>query len=112
MIWSCFLSCSSKFAAVVSLYGRNGVLPAHVQLESKDNTLVQNIHNKPTLLWLAPYIGLDTEYMMDALSLIGILLSFSGFVSQKFCTKPMFAASWSLYYSLYQVGQTFLWFQW
>uniref|UniRef100_A0A1B6EIL8 Lipase maturation factor n=1 Tax=Cuerna arida TaxID=1464854 RepID=A0A1B6EIL8_9HEMI len=103
---------ASLYIQIPGLYGRNGVLPAHVQLESKDNTLVQNIHNKPTLLWLAPYIGLDTEYMMDALSLIGILLSFSGFVSQKFCTKPMFAASWSLYYSLYQVGQTFLWFQW
>lgn len=34
------------------------------------------------------------------------------FISQKFCSKPMFAALWSLYFSLYQVGQTFLWFQW
>lgn len=60
------------------LYGKNGVLPAHTQLETKDSNVVHNIHNKPTLLWLAPYIGLDTEYMMDVLSLTGIFLSFTG----------------------------------
>ncbi|XP_054269593.1 lipase maturation factor 2-like [Macrosteles quadrilineatus] len=103
---------ASIYIQIPGLYGENGVLPAHVQLEAKDDNLVRNIHNKPTLLWLAPYIGLDTEYMMDVLALTGIFLSFTGFVSQKFCNKPMFAALWSLYYSLYQVGQTFLWFQW
>lgn len=65
---------------ISGLYGKNGILPAHVQLDSKDPNLVHNIHNKPTLLWLAPYIGLDTEYMMDVLSLTGIFLSFTGYV--------------------------------
>ncbi|KAJ4439356.1 hypothetical protein ANN_07478 [Periplaneta americana] len=94
------------------LYGNNGVLPARTQLDSKAKTLSARIHTKPTLLWLAPYIGLDTEYMMDVLALLGIFLAFTGFVSQKFCTAPSFAGLWSLYYSLYQVGQTFMWFQW
>lgn len=62
------------------LYGKNGVLPAHTQLETKDSNVVHNIHNKPTLLWLASYIGLDTEYMMDVLALTGIFLSFTGYV--------------------------------
>lgn len=102
---------TSLYIQIPGLYGKNGVLPAHTQLSTKDN-LSRNIHNKPTLLWFAPYIGLDTEYMMDILALTGMFLSFTGFISQKFCSKPIFAALWSLYYSLYQVGQTFMWFQW
>lgn len=102
----------SFYVQIPGLYGDNGVLPAKTQLDSKATTLTARIHNKPTLLWLAPYVGLDTEYMMDVLALLGIFLAFTGFISQKFCTTPMFAGLWSLYYSLYQVGQTFMWFQW
>lgn len=50
--------------------------------------------------------------MMDVLALLGIFLAFTGLVSQKFCCKPTFFALWSLYYSLFQVGQTFMTFQW
>uniref|UniRef100_A0A1B6DGU2 Lipase maturation factor n=1 Tax=Clastoptera arizonana TaxID=38151 RepID=A0A1B6DGU2_9HEMI len=103
---------ASLYVQIPGLYGKNGILPAHKQLETKENNLVRNIHNKPTLLWFAPYIGLDTEYMMDVLALTGMFLAFTGFISQKFCSKPIFAAIWSLYYSLFQVGQTFMWFQW
>lgn len=103
---------TSFYVQIPGLYGNNGILPARTQLDSKAKTLSARIHTKPTLLWLAPYIGLDTEYMMDVLALLGIFLAFTGFVSQKFCTAPSFAGLWSLYYSLYQVGQTFMWFQW
>nr|CAD7433739.1 unnamed protein product [Timema monikensis] len=88
------------------LYGENGVLPARTQLENKGRSLASSLQTKPTLLWLAPYIGLDTEYMMDVLALMGM------FTSQKFCTVPILFGLWSLYYSLYQVGQTFMWYQW
>lgn len=61
------------------LYGNNGVLPARTQLDAKEGTtLAAKMHMKPTLLWLAPYIGLDTEYMMDVLALIGMFLAFTG----------------------------------
>lgn len=103
---------TSLYVQIPGLYGNNGVLPARIQLDSKAKTLSGRIHTKPTLLWLAPYIGLDTEYMMDVLALLGIFLAFTGFVSQKFCTAPSFAGLWSLYYSLYQVGETFMKFQW
>ncbi|XP_067008786.1 lipase maturation factor 2 isoform X2 [Anabrus simplex] len=103
---------TSFYIQIPGLYGDKGVLPAKNQLDSKATTLTARIHNKPTLLWLAPYVGLNTEYMMDVLALLGIFLAFTGFISQKFCTTPMFAGLWSLYYSLYQVGQTFMWFQW
>ncbi|KAL0280572.1 UNVERIFIED_CONTAM: hypothetical protein PYX00_001831 [Menopon gallinae] len=103
----------SFYIQIPGLFGNNGILPArNFLMDSSGKTLMENIHNKPTLLWFAPILRLNTEYMMDVLALIGVILSFSGFISQKFCSLPIFAALWSLYYSLYQVGQTFLWFQW
>lgn len=107
------MSLIKTFPFFSGLYGNNGILPARNQLaDTTSKTLSEKIHNKPTLLWFAPYLGLNTEYMMDVLALTGIFLSFTGFISQKFCTAPIFGALWSLYYSLYQVGQTFMWFQW
>lgn len=36
---------------------------------------------KPTLLWFAPLIGLNVEYLMDVLALFGTFVAFSGYVS-------------------------------
>lgn len=58
------------------LFGNNGILPARIQIEGTQ--LVTAIHNRPTLLHLARYVGLDTQYMMDALALLGICIAFTG----------------------------------
>jgi len=103
----------SFYIQIPGLYGDNGVLPARNLLEnSKHKTLSAKVHYQPTLLWLAPYLGLDTAYAMDVLTLLGAFLAFTGFVSQKFCTIPLFAGLWSLYFSLVQVGQVFVTSQW
>ncbi|KAK9881471.1 hypothetical protein WA026_016355 [Henosepilachna vigintioctopunctata] len=99
----------SFYIQIPGLYGDNGILPARSLLEnSKHKTLSAKIHYQPTLLWLAPYLGLDINYALDVLSLLGSFLAFTGFVSQKMCTLPLFAGLWSLYFSLYQVGQVFV----
>ncbi|CAH0546015.1 unnamed protein product [Brassicogethes aeneus] len=99
----------SFYIQIPGLYGDNGILPASSLLEnSKHKTLSAKVHYQPTLLWLAPYLGLNTNYALDVLALLGSFLAFTGFVSQKFCTIPLFAGLWSLYFSLYQIGQTFV----
>ncbi|XP_028135672.1 lipase maturation factor 2 [Diabrotica virgifera virgifera] len=99
----------SFYVQIPGLYGDNGVLPARSVLEnSKHKTLSAKVHYQPTLLWLAPYLGLDTSYALDLLSLLGAFLAFTGIISQKFCTIPLFAGLWSLYFSLFQVGQAFV----
>lgn len=103
---------ASLYVQIPGLYGNNGVLPARTQMDIKETEFAAKLQKKPTLLWFAPYVGMDTEYMMDVLTLIGMFFSFTGFVAQRFCTKSTFTALWSLYYSVYQVGQTFMWFQW
>ncbi|XP_012221862.1 lipase maturation factor 2-like [Linepithema humile] len=103
----------SFYIQIPGLYGDNGILPARTQVDLKARaTLLNKLKQKPTLLWFAPYLGLNVEYMLDVLSLLGAVLSFIGFVTQTFCIAPVFAGLWSLYFSLYQIGQTFIWFQW
>ena len=61
------------------LYGDNGILPARTQVDLKSRSpLLHKLRQKPTLLWFAPYLGLNVEYMLDVLSLIGVALSFAG----------------------------------
>lgn len=63
------------------LYGDNGILPAKAEIDLKAHaTLSNKLKQKPTLLWFAPYLGLNVEYMLDVLSLLGIVLSFAGYV--------------------------------
>ncbi|XP_076672338.1 lipase maturation factor 2 [Andrena cerasifolii] len=103
----------SFYVQIPGLYGDNGILPARTQLDLKSRMpLLHKLKQKPTLLWFAPYFGLNVEYMLDVSSLFGVILSFAGFVSQRFCIAVVFALLWSIYYSLYQIGQTFMWFQW
>ncbi|KAL6268444.1 hypothetical protein P5V15_001579 [Pogonomyrmex californicus] len=103
----------SFYVQIPGLYGDNGILPARTELDLKARgPLLNKLKQKPSFLWFAPYLGLNVEYMLDVLSLIGIILSFAGFISQRFCIAPIFAGLWSLYYSLYQIGQTFMFFQW
>nr|XP_022920242.1 lipase maturation factor 2-like [Onthophagus taurus] len=104
---------ASFYIQIPGLYGDNGVLPARAVLDnSMYKTFSARAHYQPTLLWLAPYLGLDTNYALDVLALMGIFLAFTGFISQKMCTIPLYAALWSLYFSLYQVGQVFVTSQW
>jgi len=42
------------------------------------STLFSKPRPKPTYLWLAPYLGLNIEYMLDVLSLLGAIFSFAG----------------------------------
>lgn len=90
------------------LFGNDGILPARLQLENIGTAKISAMHKKPTLLHLASFIGLDAGYMIDVLAILGAIISFTGFVSQKFCLLPIFAAMWSLYYSLIQVSQVFV----
>ncbi|KAK4873362.1 hypothetical protein RN001_015391 [Aquatica leii] len=99
----------SFYIQIPGLYGDNGILPVRSLLENNNyKSWSAKVHYQPTLLWFAPYLGLDTHYALDVLALLGSFLAFTGFVSQKFCTLPLFAGLWSLYFSIYQVGQIFV----
>ncbi|CAB3385586.1 Hypothetical predicted protein [Cloeon dipterum] len=106
----------SLYVQIPGLNGLNGILPARSELDSakigKQATLLDKLKAKPTLLWLAPDIGLNTEYAMELIALVGAAISFLAFVFRTLCTAPVFAALWILYQSLFQVNPVFLGFQW
>lgn len=66
------------------------------------------IHQKakdiPSLLWLAPVIGIDVPLMMDFIALLGIIISFVSMVWGRMRDMTNFTLLWMLYFSLFQVN--------
>lgn len=86
------------------LYGREGILPARRVLRLGGKGLWEQLRDSPTLLWLSPHLGLDTELGMELLCLLGVFASFSALLFESLRDSLLFALLWALYLSLYQVG--------
>lgn len=102
----------SLYVQIPGLYGRDGILPARRVLRLSGKGLWEQLRDFPTLLWLGPSLGLDTELGMELLCLLGVLCSFGALLLEPLRDSLVFALLWVLYLSLYQVGQVFLYFQW
>ncbi|XP_063960788.1 lipase maturation factor 2-like [Lytechinus pictus] len=103
---------ASLYIQIPGLYGANGILPAESQLKRNGRHPVACFQEKPTLLWFAPDLGLSTEHAMELFCVLGCLLSVVCLVSRRMRDSISYGCLWFLYLSVYQVGQTFLWFQW
>ncbi|XP_048585102.1 lipase maturation factor 2 isoform X2 [Nematostella vectensis] len=103
---------ASLYIQIPGLYGRNGILPARLALQSGGVSTWEDFRARPTLLWYMPNLGLDTETGMELLAITGIFVSLLAMSMDSWRDSGTFVILWYLYYSLYQVGQTFLWFQW
>ncbi|KAK2167802.1 hypothetical protein NP493_1259g00004 [Ridgeia piscesae] len=103
---------ASLFVQIPGLYGDNGVLPAKLVVETDATSLKDLFTSQPTLLRVTSAVGLDVQTGMDVLCLAGIILSFVAMISSVQRNCIVFGLLWVLYLSLYQVGQTFLSFQW
>ncbi|XP_044135849.1 lipase maturation factor 2 [Bufo gargarizans] len=102
----------SLYTQIPGLYGREGILPAWKMLRFTGKGLWEQLNDSPTLLWLGPRIGLDTEQSMELICLLGTVLSLGALLFNCFRDSLIFLLLWILYLSLCQVGQVFLYFQW
>ncbi|KAM4676298.1 lipase maturation factor 2 [Discoglossus pictus] len=102
----------SLYTQIPGLYGREGILPARKMLRFSGKGLWEQLMDSPTLLWLGPRLGLDTEQSMELLCLLGALLSLGALLFRPLRDSLVFLLLWVFYLSLYQVGQVFLYFQW
>ncbi|XP_037538792.1 lipase maturation factor 2a [Nematolebias whitei] len=102
----------SVYLQIPGLYGNDGLLPARWQLRYTGKPLLEQMLSSPTLLWLGPRLGLDTQTTMELLCLIGAVLSLAATLTEAFRDSLVFFCLWVFYLSLYQVGQVFLYFQW
>ncbi|XP_029471161.1 lipase maturation factor 2 [Rhinatrema bivittatum] len=103
---------SSLYVQIPGLYGKNGILPARKMLKYTGKSLWEQLRESPTLLWLGPRLGLNTEQGMELICLLGTFLAFGAMVMEPLRDSLVFLLLWILYLSLYQVGQVFLYFQW
>uniref|UniRef100_A0A8C9TD55 Lipase maturation factor n=1 Tax=Scleropages formosus TaxID=113540 RepID=A0A8C9TD55_SCLFO len=103
---------ASLYVQIPGLYGNEGILPARYQMRFTGKTLLELLRDSPTLLWLGPRLGLNTQQGMELICLLGVLLSFGAMVMNPLRDSLVFFCLWALYLSVYQVGQVFLYFQW
>ncbi|XP_006633846.2 lipase maturation factor 2a [Lepisosteus oculatus] len=103
---------ASLYVQIPGLYGNDGILPARWQMRYTGKSLLEQLRDSPTLLWLGPRLGLDTQQGMELICLLGTLLAFGAMVLEPLRDSLIFFCLWALYLSLYQVGQVFLYFQW
>ncbi|KAM9245642.1 lipase maturation factor 2 [Leptosomus discolor] len=102
----------SLYVQIPGLYGRDGILPARRVLRLSGKGLWEQLRDFPTLLWLGPSLGLETELGMELICLLGALASLGALLFEPLRDSLLFALLGVLYLSLYQVGQVFLYFQW
>ncbi|MEQ2221595.1 hypothetical protein ILYODFUR_017445 [Ilyodon furcidens] len=102
----------SLYVQIPGLYGNDGLLPARWQLRYTGKPLLDQLLSSPTLLWLGPHLGLDTQTAMELLCLTGAALSVAAMLVEALRDSLVFFCLWALYLSMYQVGQVFLYFQW
>ncbi|XP_028823280.1 lipase maturation factor 2a isoform X2 [Denticeps clupeoides] len=97
---------------LAGLYGNEGLLPARWMLRPSGKGLWEQLRDTPTLLWLGPRLGLDTQQGMELLALAGTAVSLLAALSPVLRGCGVYLILWVTYLSLYQVGQVFLYFQW
>ncbi|KAK5606594.1 hypothetical protein CRENBAI_018133 [Crenichthys baileyi] len=102
----------SLYVQIPGLYGNDGLLPARWQLRYTGKPLLDQLLSSPTLLWLGPHLGLDTQTALELLCLTGAALSLAAMLVEALRDSLVFFCLWALYLSMYQVGQVFLYFQW
>nr|XP_023672544.1 lipase maturation factor 2-like isoform X1 [Paramormyrops kingsleyae] len=103
---------ASLYVQIPGLYGNEGILPARWQMRYLGKSLLEQLKDSPTLLWLGPQLALDTQQGMELICLLGATLAFGAVVLEPLRSSLVFFSLWVLYRSVYQVGQVFLYFQW
>lgn len=105
----------SVYLQLPGLYGDQGILPARSVLDTsrlKTEKLSDLLSESPTILWLVPLTGLSTSQFMDVICLVCTVLALVVTLCPSLATKLVLLILWAGYLSIYQIGQTFLWFQW
>lgn len=94
------------------LYGRDGLEPvrAHLARRAAFPSRAANFLRVPTALWFYDALGLDPDSALDLLALAGGAAA--GAVAGGAVRSWALGVAWLAYLSLFNVGQTFLSFQW
>uniref|UniRef100_A0A914W072 Lipase maturation factor n=1 Tax=Plectus sambesii TaxID=2011161 RepID=A0A914W072_9BILA len=106
---------ASLYYQIPGLYGDHGILPVSSVLHCVADDLFECAFSgpKPTGLHLfVEWIGLSPQHAMEFAAVLGMAIASLCIVFTSFQCFTMFITLWYLYFSCFQAGQTFLWFQW
>lgn len=101
----------------LGLYGDNGVLPLRhyaASLAPKNQTIsAEELYQLTgSWVWQLTKFGFSLTTSLELLTLAGVLVSLAQLLFVSFRSFPNYVFLFVLYYSIAQVGQTFLHFQW
>ena len=107
----------SLYTQIPGLYGDHGISPARTVIsqlsqQTSSQSTLSVLFSNPTLLLFHSYVGLSVQQAMEVLCLLGTVIGIVLTLQPQYITKLMLFLLWLAYISLYQVGQTFLHFQW
>lgn len=86
----------------VGLYGEDGVMP--VLMPKVKTPLLEKFQDIPSLLWLAPYLGIGCQHGLELICLLGALLSLGAVLLSALRDSLIYLCLWVLYLSLYTVS--------
>lgn len=86
------------------LYGAEGILPARRTLRPQGKGRWQQLWERPTLLWEAPQLGLDTSQGLELLSLLGALLALGALLLRRLRNGVVYLLLWAAYLSACQAS--------
>ncbi len=127
LVSSCYMfAFASIYAQIPGLYGPNGILPVEQSLFNDRNTEAFSVAalKKMDLLGVASslrgrgiqqavvLLGVSPAVAMEVVALIGFAIAAAITVFPVFLNKLPLAVLWYCHLSLFNHGQTFLWFQW
>lgn len=85
-----------------ALFSSKGISPVNGAVIDEETVVL-----RPNLIRIGNYFKVDTFTSIEIISLVGILLSFLGFISNFFCIVPTFSVLWIAYYSLVDITKNF-----
>ncbi|XP_062851022.1 lipase maturation factor 2b [Trichomycterus rosablanca] len=103
---------ASLYIQIPGLFGDEGVVPVRLQMPREAIPVEKQLLAAPSLLWLAPYLGIGAQQGMELICLLGVLLSLLAVLVGVFRDSLVYFCLWALYLSLYTVGGDFLHSEW
>ncbi|KAM9467486.1 lipase maturation factor 2b [Clarias gariepinus] len=101
---------ASLYVQIAGLYGEDGVMP--VRMPKVKTPLLEKFQDIPSLLWLAPYLGIGCQHGLELICLLGALLSLGAVLLSALRDSLIYLCLWVLYLSLYTVGGDFIHSEW
>lgn len=91
-----------RVCVCTGLYGTDGVQP--VRIPRVATPLLEKLQDVPSLLWLAPSLGIGPQRGLELICLLGALLSLGAVLLSGLRDSLVYLCLWVLYLSLYTVS--------